>query len=75
MQTVITPNGKAWMCVNKREHSAAEIGDLSRETFRDIWARRQIAAVDADCRVMCRGHVPNLVLSEVMTFRAHSNFI
>lgn len=75
LQTVITPNGKVWTCVNKREHTAAEIGDLSKESFYDIWRRRQIARVDGDCRVMCRGHIPNLVLSEIMTERTHKNFI
>jgi hypothetical protein len=34
LQTCITPNGKVWVCVNKREHPAAEIGDLSRGVVR-----------------------------------------
>jgi MoaA/NifB/PqqE/SkfB family radical SAM enzyme len=75
MQTVITPNGKVWTCVNKREFDGAEIGDLSKEPFALIWQRRKIAQVDADCRVMCRGHVPNLALNEMLADRKHRSFI
>ena len=52
LQTCITPNGSVWTCVNKREHSGAKVGDLSRESFADIWARRpgsgEIAGYDFD---------------------------
>ena len=75
MQTVITPNGKCWTCVNKREFDGAEIGDLSMQSFYEIWRSHKAVAVDHDCRMMCRGHIPNLVLNEVMTPREHGNFI
>lgn len=75
LQTVITPNGKVWTCVNKREHPAAELGDLTREAFADIWARRPLARVDADCRIMCRGHVANTALDEIMAPRSHAAFV
>lgn len=75
LQTVITPNGKMWTCVNKREYDGAEIGDLSRESFYEIWKSHKAARVDDDCRVMCRGHIPNLTLHEIMTPRKHGNFI
>lgn len=75
-QTVITPNGKVWRCLNKREHADALLGDLSVESFADVWARAGGAcAVDGQCRVMCRGHVPNLTLDSIMAEPAHSNFI
>lgn len=74
LQTVVTPNGKVWTCVNKREHPAAELGDLTRETFADIWARRPVAHVDHDCRVLCRGHIANTELDGIMAPRDHSAF-
>lgn len=76
LQTVITPNGKVWRCLNKREHGDALLGDLSVETFADVWARAGgTCAVDGSCRTMCRGHVPNLTLDSLMREPAHRNFI
>lgn len=76
MQTVITPNGKVWRCTNKREHPDALLGDLSVESFADIWARSGgPCAVDGACRVLCRGHLSNLTLDKVMAPMPHGNFI
>jgi GTP 3',8-cyclase len=66
MQTVITPNGKVWTCVNRRGLPGSELGDLSKELFVDIWQRSKAFAVDHNCRIMCRGHVPNLTLNRMM---------
>lgn len=75
LQTCVTPNGKVWTCVNKREHHGAQIGDLSTETFTAIWRRHRIAKVTGDCRVMCRGHIPNVALNEILTDRPHKAFV
>jgi MoaA/NifB/PqqE/SkfB family radical SAM enzyme len=76
MQTVITPNGKVWRCVNKREHPDALLGDLACEPFADIWQRAGgPCAVDASCRLMCRGHVANLTLDQIILEPVHANFI
>lgn len=77
LSTVITPNGKVWECVNKREHAAAEIGDLTRESFASIWERHRPCQVDGTCRLLCRGHVANLELDRLMGLpqRPHGNFI
>lgn len=76
LQTVITPNGKVWRCTNKREHPDALLGDLSVESFADVWARSGgPCSVDDKCRVMCIGHTKNLVLENVMQPMQHANFI
>lgn len=76
MQTVITPNGKVWRCTNKREHADALLGDLSAESFAEVWARAGgPCRVDGKCRVMCIGHTKNLVLDKIMQPMQHSNFI
>lgn len=76
LQTVITPNGKVWRCTNKREHPDALLGDLSVESFADVWGRSGgSCAVDGACRVLCRGHLSNVMLSEVMAPMVHENFI
>jgi MoaA/NifB/PqqE/SkfB family radical SAM enzyme len=76
MQTVVTPNGKLWRCVNRRGHDGALIGDLTVSPFADIWQQRGgTCAVADDCRVMCRGHIANLTLHQTLTEPAHANFI
>lgn len=75
MQTVITPNGFVWTCVNKREHPAAFLGDLAVERFHDLWERHTVADVDGACRVACRGHLSNLALDELMQPAPHAAFI
>lgn len=76
MQAAITPNGKVWRCTDKREHADALLGDLSVDSFADIW--RQAGgpcAVTDTCRLMCRGHIANITLDAIMTEPAHVNFI
>lgn len=75
LQTVITPNGMVWRCVNQREHASALLGDLSVEPFRDVWERATAHTVDGDCRVSCRGHMSNLALAEIMADRPHPEFV
>lgn len=75
LQTVVTPNGSVWTCVNKREHPAALLGSCAEEPFADIWARRPIAEVDGSCRLMCRGHIANQALNEILTPAAHAEFV
>lgn len=75
MQTVITPNGRVWRCCNTRERPGAMIGDLSQESFAEVWSKAGPVAVNEHCRVMCRGHIPNLTLAPIVTEQAHGNFI
>jgi MoaA/NifB/PqqE/SkfB family radical SAM enzyme len=66
LQTVITPDGKLWTCVNRRGFTGDMLGNLSTELFSEIWERHEIKPVDRDCRVMCRGHIPNTTLEPLM---------
>ena len=75
VQTVITPNGKVWSCVNKREHAGALLGDLTHETLENVWQRSGACQVDGSCRVMCRGHIANITLDAIMTEPPHKEFI
>jgi MoaA/NifB/PqqE/SkfB family radical SAM enzyme len=76
LQTVITPNGKVWRCTNKREHPDALLGDLSVESFAEVWARSGgPCQVDRTCRIACRGDLANLTLDGIMTPQHHANFI
>lgn len=76
LQTVITPNGKMWRCVNKRGDGDALIGDLSKETFSDVWNKEgRPCSVNGKCRLMCRGHIANTTLNTLLTEPLHKNFI
>lgn len=75
LQTVITPNGMVWRCTNKREHPSALLGDLTVDSFADIWERSGgPCQVDAECRILCRGHVANMPLQTIMGETVHANF-
>lgn len=72
----ITPNGKLWVCPNRREFPDSCIGDLSRESFADAWARHPAQWVDLSrCRALCRLHLMNRTLWEVYRPRNHVEFI
>ena len=76
MQTVITPDGRVWTCVNRRGFEGDCTGDLNNESFADIWARSGAYAVNEQCRVMCRGHIPNMTLTDVIDgTNGHRSFI
>lgn len=75
LQTVISPNGKVWGCVNKRGVEEALLGDLRNDTFAEIWDNTPLQKVNDQCRIMCRGHIPNLSLDKMFEERKHVNFI
>lgn len=76
LQTVITPNGKVWRCTNKREHPDGLLGDLSVESFAEIWQRSGgSCAVTGTCRIACRGDISNLTLNQLYQETPHKNFI
>lgn len=76
LQTVITPNGKVWRCTNKREHPDGLLGDLSVESFADVWARSGgPCGVNGTCRIACKGDPGNETLNELFTPIAHANFV
>lgn len=76
LQTVITPNGQVWACLNKRNFTGAALGDLNLDFFGVIWKAAPIQCVNDQCRVMCRGHIPNLALDTMLAEPGeHGNFI
>lgn len=76
MQSVITPDGKVWPCVNRRGFLGNMLGNLNTETFADIWARSGAWVIDGKCRMLCRGHIPNQQLDRILGPKpAHWRFI
>jgi len=77
LSTVVTPDGRVWVCCNTRGREGHCLGDLNVEPFADLWERAPVWAVGPQCRVMCRGHIPNLGMAELMAQApmGHENFI
>lgn len=76
LSTTVTPDGRVWICPNRREFAGSCIGDLRVESFPALWARHAGAwTVDRDCRAMCRLHPVNATLNAVLAPRQHEAFI
>ena len=76
LNTTITPDGRLWVCPNRREYAGSCLGDLRVESFADIWARHPGRfPVTADCRAQCRLHHVNQALDALAQPREHANFI
>jgi MoaA/NifB/PqqE/SkfB family radical SAM enzyme len=60
LTTTVTPDGRVWVCPQRRGFRGSSLGDLSRESFAAVWAKHPYAWTDfSDCRVMCRLHTVN----------------
>jgi len=74
--TQITPDGRMWICPNRRGLAGSELGDLTKESFSTIWSRHPGQWTDfSDCRAMCRLHSVNSTLAQVYAPRAHEAFV
>lgn len=74
--TQITPDGRAWVCPNRRGMVGSELGNVHAEGFAAIWARHPKQWTDfRDCRAMCRLHLTNRVLADVLTPQRHEAFV
>jgi MoaA/NifB/PqqE/SkfB family radical SAM enzyme len=76
VNSVVTPDGRMWLCCNRRGMPESCLGDLRTESFGAIWARHPASfKVNDQCRTMCRLHPVNQVLSSLETPRAHEAFV
>jgi MoaA/NifB/PqqE/SkfB family radical SAM enzyme len=76
LTATITPDGRVWVCPNRRGMTDSLLGDLRREAFAALWARHPGQWTDfANCRVMCRLHPVNQTLAAVYQPRQHEAFV
>lgn len=76
LTATVTPDGRVWVCPQRRGVPGSCVGDLRTESFADLWARHPGQWTDfADCRVMCRLHLINQQLAPVFQPRAHEAFV
>lgn len=76
LTTTITPDGRVWICPQRRGVAGSELGDLRHEGFAAIWARHPGRyRVDEGCRAMCRLHLMNEQLATVYEPHQHAAFL
>lgn len=76
LATAITPDGRVWVCTNRRGYTGSCLGDLREESFADIWHRHPGKWTDfEECRVMCRLYAVNETLAAVEAPRPHGAFV
>ncbi len=74
--TMVTPDGRVWICPNRRGVAGSELGDLRVEGFSTIWARHPGRWNDfTGCRAMCRLDSVNRTLASVYAVRQHEAFV
>jgi MoaA/NifB/PqqE/SkfB family radical SAM enzyme len=76
LNATITPDGRMWICPNRREYPNSCIGDLRTQSFAEVWANHPgHLPVDKDCRAMCRLNPVSETLDAVFSDRPHKEFI
>lgn len=76
LNATITPDGRVWVCPQRRGLPGACVGDLRVESFSDLWQRHPGQWSDfSDCRAMCRLHLVNEQLANVFTPQRHEAFV
>ena len=68
--TVVSANKKVYMCCHHRGIEKYMLGDLSKESFSEIWKKRQkvFDKIDfKDCPYFCRNNPFNIILWELKT--------
>lgn len=76
LNATITPDGRVWVCPQRRGMADSCLGDLRTESFSDLWARHPGQWTNFDsCRVMCRLHGVNEALAPVFAEYQHPAFV
>ncbi len=76
LNATITPDGRVWVCPQRRGVRGSEVGDLRIESFAELWARHPGQWTDfAECRVMCRLHLVNETLAPLFAAHPHEAFV
>jgi MoaA/NifB/PqqE/SkfB family radical SAM enzyme len=76
LSATITPDGRVWVCPQRRGFKDSCLGNLRTESFETLWARHPGQWTDfANCRVMCRLYRINEQLAPVFAEYQHPAFV
>lgn len=78
--TVISASGKMYICCHTRGYDKYCIGDLKKDTFKEIWnsekRKEAVKKIDFnDCIPLCRDNTFNQILWNIKQSREHANFL
>lgn len=76
LNATITPDGRVWVCPQRRGIEGSCVGDLRTESFTDLWQRHPGQWTDfSQCRAMCRLHLTNQAVAPVFGDYKHGAFV
>lgn len=76
LNATITPDGRIWVCPQRRGIPGSCVGDLTTDSFSAIWQKHPGQWTEfGDCRAMCRLHLTNEVLENVFSEYKHPEFV
>lgn len=76
LNTTVTPDGRVWVCPQRRGIAGSNVGDLRVESFRALWDRHVGQWTEfSGCRVMCRLHLVNETMAMIHAPRQHEAFV
>lgn len=76
VNATVTPDGRVWVCLQRRGVQGSMVGDLRQESFESVWDRHPGVWRDFEgCRAMCRLHLVNQALVPVFEPRQHTAFV
>lgn len=76
LNATVTPDGRVWVCPQRRGMPGSCVGDLRVESFRTLWDRHVGQWTEfGGCRVMCRLHLLNEQLADIYAPRQHEAFV
>jgi len=76
LSTTVTPDGRMWLCPQRRGFADSCLGDLSKESFSAAWARHPSQWTDfRECRTMCRLHQVNTTMAALASPVPHGAFV
>lgn len=76
LNATVTPDGRVWVCPQRRGLPGSCVGDLRVESFRTLWDRHVGQWTEfGGCRAMCRLHLLNETLAQVYAPRQHEAFL
>jgi MoaA/NifB/PqqE/SkfB family radical SAM enzyme len=76
INTTVTPDGRVWVCLQRRGMQYSQVGDLRNDSFEAIWQQHPGVWTDfTECRAMCRLHLVNQQLAQVFEAHPHQAFV
>jgi MoaA/NifB/PqqE/SkfB family radical SAM enzyme len=76
LNATITPDGRVWVCPNRRGFEGSSIGSIHHDSLSTIWERHPGQWTDfTKCRVMCRLHQVNERLAALEAPMPHTEFV